>query len=361
MRAEVVLPRLSLALGLSVVAASAAAFDSGSEPVYQLLPEIAFAGADLPLSAPGFVTTDVQDGATVLRWGKLFRIVGDPRIYGRFSGRELSLAEGGDPVLQLTRSPTGHFLAVASSGGGPGDAGLQVLPMTGDAPEAALAASDLPAILTGAACGATAAGWAIASGADAPQADLLSAGWTGDYLLAATWRVPAAQGAAPPVLKVFETAFRVTADGQPHLASCEIVDAVPLAAAHHAPARDVVARLRTLTFVRLPVMAEPSGGKRPSVLVSGPGPAFSALDAGDPAVRTALSGSQSYMQVVAAAPPRLVGPARRTAALARAQPDTDAPAPLAAFGLRGNSRPFIFGNGGREGGGEGGGESGAGG
>ncbi len=363
MRAAGGVSRLSLTIVLSVTATAVWAFDSGSEPVYQLLPEIAVAGADVPDAAPGFVTTDMQDGKTVLRWGQLFRIASDPRIYGRFSGRDLALAENGDPALLLARSPTGHFLAVTSPGGSSGDAGVQIVPMTGDAAAAGLTAADLPSLLTSAACGAAgaaASGWSVASGADAPRADLLSAGWTDDYVLSATWRVPVAEGTAPADLKLFETAFQVTADGQPHLTSCTSVDAVPAPAARHVPQRDVIARLRTLTFVRLPVMAEPSGGKRPSVLVSGPGLAFSAVDAGDPAVRTALSGSQSYLQVVAAAPPQLAGATRQAAALARGRPDTDTSAPLAAFGAGSSSRAFIFRNGGGEGGGERGGEGGSG-
>lgn len=338
-------------MGLSVAASTALAFDSGSEPVYRLLPEIALAGADLPETAPGFVTTDMQDGKSVLRWGQLFRIAGDPRVYGRFSGREVALTDTGGLDQRLARSPNGLFLALMPADGGTDDAGVQIYPMSGDAPAAAVAVSDV----TSDACGANvapAAERAVAAGAEAPQAELLSASWADDYILAVTWQLPLTEAAA--TAEQVEAVFQVMADGQPYLTSCRSVGAGAGPVARYTPQRDLVARLRTLTFVRLPVMAEPSGGTRPSPLVSGPGPAFSTLDAGDPVVRTALSGSQAYLAVVAAVPPPIAVAARQPATSVRQQPGIRAPAPFSTSGLRGNSAAlFIRNRGGEGGGGEG--------
>jgi hypothetical protein len=364
MRAAGVVSRLSLALGLSAAASAAGAFDSGSEPVYKLLPEIVLAGADVPQTAPGFVTMDQHDGKAVLRWGRLFRITGDIRIYGRFSGQELALPDGDDAALRLARSPNGRFLALTSPGGDSSGAGLQIFSMMGDTPVAALSETDLPSVLTNAACGATdasATGWRIASGPDAPRAELFSASWTSDYVLAATWRIPVVQGTAPVGLKVYKTTFQVMADGHPYLTSCKSADAEAVPVARYTPQRDLVARLRTLTFVRLPVMAEQRSGRRPSMLVSGPGLAFSTMDVGDPVVRTALSESQSYLKVVAAVPPQLAVAARQTAALVRQQPGISASAPLSTFGRFGNAGTINARNRGGEGGGEGGREVGSGG
>jgi hypothetical protein len=354
MCAAVTATRLSLILGLTVVAGSATAFDSGSEPIYRLLPEIAFAGADLPPDAPGFATTVEEDGRTILRWGQLFRIADDQRVFGRFTGRDAVLPDTGDPGALLSRSPNGHFLALTIPDGGEEDAGVRIMPMAGEAPARGFSASDLPAVLTDASCAAAgAADETGASGADAPKAELISARWTDDYGLSAIWR--AAEGA-----EFYETGFQVTADGKAHLTGCKPVDTAVEATAPYVPPRDLVARARMLTFVRLTVMAEPTKGNRPRVLITGPGPVFSTSDLDDPAVRDALAASLSYLAVVPAAAPQSPGTLRRTAGNVAKRPADQTEAPLPSFrtgGLSAIRRGLRSG----EGGGEGRGGSGEGG
>lgn len=282
---------------------AASAFDTGAEPVYQLLPEIPMTGAALPPEAPGFVLADRTDKADRLRWGKLFRVAGDPRVYGRLTGRDEALPQDGAMDVTWLRSPAGLFAAQAAlpARGSPGGR-VRVLPLSGDAPVMQVAADGIGALLSPDACGAVAgadAGWTVGPGA----ATLLGAAWSNETDIRMIWQVPVRAGGAAPVAQPFDVTLQMAALAAPRVVTCAAAaPGAEVGGPAYPVRRDLVSRLRVLTFYRLTVMQETAPGTRPVALAAGPGLVFSTLDSSDPAVQAALSAMQPAITVVAAEP-----------------------------------------------------------
>lgn len=287
------LPVCVLAVLGSLSALPVAAFDTGGEPIYQILPAIPIIGAALPADAPGFVTGDVADGKVNLRWGRLFRITDDLRVYGRFEGRSESFTPLEDAVVSYLRSPLGQFLAESEVGAGAGI--LRVMPVMGTVPTVTLDAKRVAAMIGPAACGhaAGAADWVSAP----DGAALLAAAWLSETDLRMVWQMPVKAGSDTQP-QAFDLTMQVAGVAGPKVLTC--VATAPdssIAKAPYPMRRDMIGRLKALTYYRLAVMQEAATGARPAALATGGGPAFSTIDLADPLVQAAVMAMQPTIVV----------------------------------------------------------------
>lgn len=279
-------------------ATAALALDTGSEPIYQILPEIPIAGAAIPMEAPGFAVVDRSADSEIVRRGRLFRVAGDPRIYGRMGSSAVSVPLNDDTHIAYARSPADQFLAQVVTRTERGGDMVRVMALTNDAEPMTMDATMAATLLTPAACGAQAAG---SPGKDALPPRLVAAAWQDEADIRMVWQFD--QDTKSPAQTV-DTVVQMAGVAKPELVRCTVAAAG--SATDAAPAapyrRDMIGRLRVLTFYRLAVMREATDGRRPLALNTQPGPVFSSLSTGDPVVQQALTAMQPVIQVASPVP-----------------------------------------------------------